>query len=463
MKEKKTEKDLSIIDEQSTDIEIDSFDNDKPEDSADTNKEKKKIKPWILILTAVLIAAIIFVGIFTWYKVTTLATYDGGRITRAEYNKAFKAEVMAQGLTDEILNDPENAEAVQEFKINLLFDVANSEILYNQLENLNIGNLTIDEIQTIEDDSRAMLDDYIDSNIDSIIMTLPDDYSEKEFNKARDEFEINLLNESGFLNFNTFVDLRVKNESFLKAYYEYVPDEDVAPTDEELRAEYDAQLEIQKSTYSENPAYYLYYSEQEEMPLFVPEGIRKVRHILIVIDDATQTEISTLRADGKDEEADALYAEGLEAIKPLAEEVLTKLNNKEITFTDAIAEYGDDPGMLSYPDGYDVCEGYEMYVEEFTAGSMSLAEVGEYTDLVATSYGYHIIEYYSDVPSETVAFEDVADQISTTLLESKRSNIWMEYLTQWPRDLELDFKSFEGLTDKEMNSKFIIYLTGIYN
>ena len=77
MKEKKTEKDLSIIDSQDEILEDASPENayeNTLNPSEGYEKEKKKIKPWILIASVVLIFAILAVGVFTWYKYTTLAT-----------------------------------------------------------------------------------------------------------------------------------------------------------------------------------------------------------------------------------------------------------------------------------------------------------------------------------------------------------------------------------------------------
>ncbi len=443
MKEKKTEKDLSIIDSQDSDSEKitpETASNDSLVMSENSDeiieevKEKKKIKPWILITSAVLILAIIAVGVFTWYSYTTLATYDGGRVTRAEFNKFYKATLMSEGITEDDLSD------VQYFKDNLTVALANDEVFYKQLENLNVGQLTDDEIIALEQDSQTMLDNYVEQNLDSIIATLDEGYTDKDLQKAKDLFAEEALNQIGCLTFQDFVDLRVKEEIFYSAYYELLPDEVVAPTQEEIQAEYDSLLAEQKAAFENSPADYLNDAGSLTYSVYVPEGIRMVRHVLIKLSDEVLDEISALKADDKADEAEALFETSLAEIKPAAEEVLAKIDSGEITFTDAITEYGEDVGMTYYPEGYEVCEGYDMYVQEFTDASLALEKVGDYSGLVSTSYGYHIIEYYSDMPAEVVPLEDIYDDLYSSLLEANRSNRWIEYLNTWPAELNLQFR-----------------------
>ena len=136
---------------------------------------------------------------------------------------------------------------------------------------------------------------------------------------------------------------------------------------------------------------------------YIPEGVRYVRHILIALDDELASEINTTRSNDGDEAANTLRDESLLTIEEKANEVLSLLQNEEITFTDAIAEYNDDPGMEYYPEGYEIYSGCTLYVPEFTDNAMSLENVGDITGLVATDYGYHIIEYTTDRASGPVS------------------------------------------------------------
>ena len=453
MNDKKTEKDLSILDSQDVEIEdvkeevknesIDKVVNEDivvESDNVEMEAEKKPIKPSIIFTSIFLILAIIAVGIFTWYNYTTLATYDGGRVTRAEFNEKLQANILAQGITEEQLNDPSNKEAIQEYKDQLLVSIAYDEVIFKQLENLSVGQLTPEELEKLKEDTRLSLEDYVNSNIDAIISTLPEGYSEKDLENAKEDFKVSALNQIGCNDLDDYIDVRIAEESFFKAYQELLPEDEIAPTDDEVKSEYNKLLEIQKEDYDASPSDYLSQKGSNKFELYVPSGIRMVRHVLIKIDDETLTQIQTLKSEGKEEEANQIYSDSLEIIKPAAEDILSQLDSGEISFTDAIGLYGEDEGMDYYPDGYEVCEGFDRYVPEFTEGSMSLSVIGEYTNLVATDYGYHIIEYYSDVPSEITPYEDVATELYMTLLEAEKSNRWLEFIEQWPIELNLKFK-----------------------
>ncbi|MBQ7119560.1 MAG: S-layer homology domain-containing protein [Oscillospiraceae bacterium] len=81
----------------------------------------------------------------------------------------------------------------------------------------------------------------------------------------------------------------------------------------------------------------------------------------------------------------------------LAKQVLQKISRGE-DFEKLLAEYGEDPGMITNPDGYLIdSNGYtpdgSQMVEEFAVGSNAL-KVGEVSDIVTTAYGFHIIRRY---------------------------------------------------------------------
>ena len=87
--------------------------------------------------------------------------------------------------------------------------------------------------------------------------------------------------------------------------------------------------------------------------------------------------------------------------KKLADEVYKKVK-KGSDFDKLIEEYGEDPGMTAYPEGYIFTSG-EM-VAEFEKATLALEE-GKISEIVETSYGYHIIKRLPlpDANEETLA------------------------------------------------------------
>lgn len=117
----------------------------------------------------------------------------------------------------------------------------------------------------------------------------------------------------------------------------------------------------------------------EEIQEFVDStGLMVAKHVLI----------STLDADGlalSDEEK----AEKLALAESIIAELSTFDGDIDEKFDELVAEYGEDPGMTYYVDGY--CFAADEMVPEFEAATIAL-EVGEFTaEPVETDYGYHII------------------------------------------------------------------------
>lgn len=99
------------------------------------------------------------------------------------------------------------------------------------------------------------------------------------------------------------------------------------------------------------------------------EGILRAKHILIMLDG---------QSDDPTAKAAALYAElsGLSGAAQTAR------------FDAMLAAYGEDPGMLSNPNGYTFVPG--VMVPEFTEGTEALA-YGEISPPILSGFGYHII------------------------------------------------------------------------
>ncbi len=114
------------------------------------------------------------------------------------------------------------------------------------------------------------------------------------------------------------------------------------------------------------------YVSAEEVVKYEDQEKVTVKHILIAFDES-----------GLGDHSDEKKAEA----KKLAEEVLAKVKAGE-DFDKLIEEYNDDPGVT--PDGYTFADNGQM-VQEFTDASFAL-DVGATSEIVETSYGYHIIK-----------------------------------------------------------------------
>lgn len=90
-----------------------------------------------------------------------------------------------------------------------------------------------------------------------------------------------------------------------------------------------------------------------------------------------------------------------------AKDILAQVKKDPSKFEELMLTYGEDPGVADEPTGYIFKEG-DM-VDEFYKGALKLKE-GEISDIVETTYGYHIIKKVKHWENG-IPFEDVRTQV----------------------------------------------------
>lgn len=183
----------------------------------------------------------------------------------------------------------------------------------------------------------------------------------------------------------------------------------VTVSDTDVRKWYDERLASLQKAFAEDPG--LFKGQQEGYglyggvpPLVVPDGYIHVKHILVE-DEAT------------------------------AEEVLNRLNGGG-DFDKLLAQYGTDPGMKAEPYqtvGYLVSE-YESsrdYLEQFKQAALALTYIGDFSGIVKTEAGYHIIKLIDRMQAKTVPYEDAAGVIRELLEKQARQSAFDELIKSW--------------------------------
>ena len=258
----------------------------------------------------------------------------------------------------------------------------------------------------------------------------------------KSEEEINAQVEAMLISYGYDIDTMVgymkENQAYNLLYNSLT--EGITVSQEDVEAEFQRMVEEDKANYADDPAMYEMATKYGEAPYYTPEGLRHIKHILILYNDEDSQKINELLAlDSKPEDYDAQYTAlkqaAYENIKDTVQEVLDRLAAGD-TFDDLISEYNEDKGMATYPEGYLLFEGCTTYVEEFLEGGMALQQVGDYSsEPVLTSYGAHILLYASDVtPGATELTEVISDEIRDELVEDLKAQAFDEaydaYLAQ---------------------------------
>ena len=201
-------------------------------------------------------------------------------------------------------------------------------------------------------------------------------------------------------------------------------------TEEEAKTFYDEQVAEQQPKVEEDSANYATYNSSS-VAVVRPENSKYVKNLLLQIPSDVQTEIRQLRTDGDDAGADVKRDEALAEIKSKADAALARAKAGE-DFDALIEELGEDSGMKSEPaktEGYLVYKGSGM-VQPFEDASLALANPGDISDLVASDYGYHIIQNVRNAGG-VIPFDEIKDDIIKKKLAEAQSAHLTEKLTEW--------------------------------
>lgn len=155
---------------------------------------------------------------------------------------------------------------------------------------------------------------------------------------------------------------------------------------------------------------------------YYEKNIARVKHILVLTTDSNNSPLSDDEVAKKREEAEGL---------------LKRAKDGE-DFDKLVEEYSEDPGSKSQPDGYYLGKGFVLgsqgsMVSEFEEASLAL-KVGEVSDIVETTYGFHIIKRYENDPA-------VMEQNTDQLTSYAKNEVFTKLVESWKKDANVDVKN----------------------
>lgn len=235
-------------------------------------------------------------------------------------------------------------------------------------------------------------------------------------------------------------------------------------SEEALQAAYDAKIAEQQSLYTDGRSFESDMTDSEEIVCWMPEGYRRVKHILLMPEDefksaytiavdaleSSESDLESLKAELQaandddlqegdrtpeeiQQEIDAIEetlpdleraladAEQacLDDVKADTDAIYDRLAGGE-SFEALIAEYGEDPGMQNEPTmsrGYYVSAASQNWESNFRDGAMALIEIGDYSQTpIVSGSGVHIIQYIADVPAGNVDLDQLREALTAETL-----------------------------------------------
>lgn len=361
-----------------------------------------------------------------------VAIVNGVKITDQQVYTRINFYISQQNLTqEEVKQDPEiwsrlKSDVLKELEGNV---IAMSEAVKSGLDKLSPAeedelnkaiNLRIDSLKsTIRKDVEAKayvegntnMDNEISKQYEAFLKNLG--YTEDSYKKQiRDDYIIN----------------KVKS-NYTK---------DITVTDEEIRKNYNSNVEQQKKAIQNSPETIESYLSFNSPIYYYPAGYKYVRHILIKLPSEVIGQAAILQTQGKLSDLQELIEPELEKINPKAQEVLDKLNSGE-RFDKLIDSYNEDEIMKADPlktEGYLVGPYARNTIQEYIRALSTLQNPGDHTGLIPTFMGYYIIECVKPIPEGPVPYDQLQTLIKQQILQYKQAKHWEDVKNGWLDELK---------------------------
>ena len=401
-----------------------------------------------------------------YYENQIVAEYgEDGIIWKEDADAEYKAasEAYSQyGLNIEDYADGIKQDILETLVRNAILDAKAAELGLDQLD----------------DEARANLEAEAAENFETYIETYKGYFADEDAEEDAAREQTIAAMESYGLTKDALLEQML--ESYVDEQLHAHITKDVAVTDEDIQAEYDAMVAEDEEAYADDDMAYNNARNSGATIAWNPEGYRTVKHVLIEFDEdqsAKYTELQT-KLDALKDEKDAVEnpvvedgaegAEGDEAeaeatpeptpeprsldeieadiasvtaeiealhteLLPQAQQVIDEFE-AGADFDSLIEKYNADPGMNNEPtatQGYAVSADSTVWDPAFTEGAMSIAEVGQISAPVYGSLGIHIIYYLGDITPGAVPFDEIKDAVEQRALENKTQQVYDDQVAAW--------------------------------
>lgn len=346
-----------------------------------------------------------------------VAEFDGGELLSSEvipaYNDQLTTQIFAGHSADEVAEETLNR---------VLEELAGDKIIATRARELGLTELTQEDLAQIE----AQATETYEQQLADYIAFVGGDLD-------RDTAAQQLSEESGVT--LEGITEQLKQSWWSQKYYDYIV-KDVAVTDDEVQACYDALLAQQEELFAATPEDFEYAHQMGQTIVWRPEGYRAVRDILIpfaseedsrkaaeLLDQLELEGDEQARADAQSQ-LDALYA----PLEKTAAEAQKKLEDGA-AFTDLMDEYGCDEELKSEPmrsQGHYITDTSFLHSAEYVEGSMMLEQPGQVSSPLRSAQGVHLVQYIGDVTPGAIALDDVRDAVTKDALAQKQADYYSQ-------------------------------------
>lgn len=360
------------------------------------------------------------------------------RVTYGDFKKEYMYYLKSQGITDD--SAEEVAQQCSERRATIINYLINEKIMLDKAKELGCGTLTSEEMDEVEAEYNEQIAEQVEYFGGAYDLgTSPTVEAGTAQSRSGDEIFDEYLADCGL----TRDDLLMwqVNSAITNKVIEEVT-KDISIEYSEAETEFNNIADSIKELYESDV--YEYETGSGYTSLWLPEGARHIKHVLLSFDSDFITELRTCRQNNDDEGANRLREQKAEEMQAQTDEIINMLDNGA-DIDELIVEYsGDSSGSLVNPDGYVLVPNGESYMAEFQQAAFELENVGDYKTCV-TDYGVHIVMYASDAKVSDEEVKEFTDYLYDTLTQNKKNEYFSELLNQWKKDyaFEIDYDAIK--------------------
>ena len=361
------------------------------------------------------------------------AAGDDMKIKYADFLKEYKYYLKGQSINDD--TEESVASKCETQHENIINYLVNERIILAKAKEMGLYDLTDEEMTAVEQE----FDDLVEEQIEyfgSTADSAEDGSGDKETlgGELFDEY----LADCG-LDRDDLLMWQVSSKITEKVKEDIT--KDVTTEYSEAQDKFDSYVESIKQLYADDPSE---YETGSYSAFWVPEGARRIKHILLGFSDTLTDEIKACRRNDDDAGADRLRAQQAEDMAVQIDEVMSQINDGA-DFDQLIKTYSADlDGSNANPDGYLLIPDGTSFMAEFQKAAFELENIGDITTCV-TDYGVHIMLYAADAAVTDEEEKSYVDYIYDTLSEGKKENAFSEALDSWKSeyDYQIDYDALK--------------------
>ena len=174
---------------------------------------------------------------------------------------------------------------------------------------------------------------------------------------------------------------------------------------------------------------------------YIPEGYRRIKHIVMALPEDIVQSISALRSGSSaiaQDEWQALQEAACEAMKPKTDAIYQALAEGE-SFESQMKLYSYDTGVAPEDAGYLIHADSELWEDGFLKAAMALEHPGDVSEPVVSSAGIHIILYAGDEPAGPLALtQEQQELLEQAALTDKQTQALEALVSQHRGDYEIE-------------------------